>query len=114
MQDWPKAIIWDLDGTLVDSAPGIAQALNSLLRENGHAALEVDFVRSLIGNGVARLVESGFTMAGRRPDETTLSALVRRFMLFYSSCLTKRSALYPGVRELLEYCVAAGIRHARH
>ena len=110
MQEWPEAIIWDLDGTLVDSVPGIAQALNSLLRENGHAALEEDVVRSMIGNGVARLVERGFTTAGQRPDEETLSALVQRFMLFYSKCLTERVQLYPGVREILGYCATAGIR----
>ena len=53
MNNFPAAVIWDLDGTLIDSAPDLATALNVLLRENNRPALHTDTVRTMIGDGVA-------------------------------------------------------------
>ena len=52
---YPEAIVWDLDGTLVDSAPDLATALNALLNEKGQHGHPVDAVRPMIGAGVAIL-----------------------------------------------------------
>ncbi len=64
MNGYPAAIIWDLDGTLIDSAPDLAQALNTLLREHGYAGIEEDQVQAMIGDGVPQLIERGFRAAG--------------------------------------------------
>ena len=53
---YPEAIIWDLDGTLVDSAPDLATALNTLLNEQGQHGHPVETVRPMIGAGVAKLI----------------------------------------------------------
>ena len=61
---WPQAILFDLDGTLIDSAPDIANAVNELLAGEGHASLTLAEVRSMIGNGVKKLVERAFAARG--------------------------------------------------
>ena len=83
MNGYPAAIIWDLDGTLIDSAPDLAQALNTLLREHGFAGLEEQQVRTMIGGGVAKLIERGFRAAGGGVRGPQLQAMIPRFMLIY-------------------------------
>ena len=73
--DYPAAVVWDLDGTLVESAPDLANALNALLVEQGQHTHAVGNVRTMIGHGVAKLIERGFRAAGslrliqRRPRQ---------------------------------------------
>ena len=107
---YPEAIIWDLDGTLVESAPDIAHALNTLLNEHdqyGHPVLDV---RTMIGAGVAKLIERGFRAAGSPVDETTRDALVPRFMEIYSACATDKTHLVPHARRVLHHFYHAGFR----
>lgn len=104
------AIVWDLDGTLVDSAPDLAKALNTLLIERGHNSHPVDRVRTMIGGGVPKLIERGFRAAGSPLDEAELDALVPRFMELYTACATDTTALVPHARDVLEYFYNAGVR----
>ena len=68
MNSYPAAIVWDLDGTLLDSAPDLARVLNTLLSDHGCARLAQDQVRNMIGGGVAvaRPREFGDDFAKRR------------------------------------------------
>jgi len=96
----PAAVLFDLDGTLVDSAPDLATAVNRTLAELGHAPVAEDTVRVWIGNGARRLVARA--LAGRRDveaDPPGLEAALARFFVHYQECLVDRSRLYPGVRE---------------
>lgn len=110
MTGYPAAIIWDLDGTLIDSAPDLAEALNALLHENGEATLGENQVRTMIGNGVARLVERGFAAVGERMDSDQLQKLVTRFLQIYTAAATNRTCMYPGVRETLRFFADAGVQ----
>ena len=107
---YPAAIIWDLDGTLIDSAPDLTQALNTLLREHGYAGLEVDQVRSMIGNGLAKLIERGFKVAGLAMRGPQIQNVLPRFMLIYSACATNETRLYPGARSVLQHFTNAGVQ----
>ena len=98
----PQAVVWDLDGTLVDSAPDLATALNAVLDMRGFFTLPLDQVRPMIGNGVAKLVERGFNAVGIRPDEAQLEHLVEMFKLEYAACATERTQPYPGIVHALE------------
>ncbi len=109
---FPEAVIWDLDGTLVESAPDLASALNTLLNEQGQHAHPVSNVRPMIGGGVAKLIERGFRAAGAPLDENTLDSLVPRFMEIYMACCTRNTALVENAREALEYFYHAGVRQA--
>lgn len=96
-----EAIVWDLDGTLVDSAPDLAAALNTVLDMRGFAVLPLATVRTMIGNGVPKLVERGFNALGMRPDAEQLARLVSLFMREYSACATENTRPYPQVVNML-------------
>jgi len=104
----PEAIIWDLDGTLVESAPDLANALNTLLNERGQHGHTVEQVRPMIGAGVAKLIERGFRAAGAPLDARTRDALVPRFMEIYTRCATDSTHLVPHAREVLQQFYDAG------
>jgi phosphoglycolate phosphatase len=107
---YPEAIIWDLDGTLVDSAPDLATALNTLLNEQGQHGHPVDRVRPMIGAGVAKLIERGFHATGASLDEAGRDELVPRFMEIYTACATDKTRLIPRAREVLNHFYHAGFR----
>ena len=98
----PTAIVWDLDGTLVDSAPDLASALNTVLDKRGFFTLSITEVRAMIGNGVPKLVERGFNAVGVRPDPVQLDELIAMFVKEYKACATDKTRPYPGVIEVLQ------------
>ena len=113
LTNWrPKAIVWDLDGTLVESAPDLATALNALLNENGQYGHPVANVRTMVGGGVAKLIERGFRAAGAPLDDDGCEALVPRFMEIYTACATDHTHLVPYAREVLSHFYHAGVRQA--
>jgi len=97
----PNAIVWDLDGTLVDSAPDLASALNTVLDKRGFFTHSIETVRTMIGNGVPKLVERGFNAVGVRPDAVQLDDLVAMFVKEYKACATDNTRPYPGIVEAL-------------
>lgn len=105
----PAAIVWDLDGTLVDSAPDITTALNALLIENGAAPLQQGGVRRMIGDGVPALIRRGFAVSRMDPDELCMASLQRRFMVIYEACAVAQTRLNPGVESALRRFATAGI-----
>ncbi len=107
---YPSAIVWDLDGTLVDSAQDLATALNALLTEQGKHTHTVDDVRPMIGDGVGKLIERGFRASGAPLDEKELAKLLPRFMELYSACATQSTELNADARSVLESFYNAGVR----
>jgi len=108
----PAAIIWDLDGTLVESAPDLATALNALLNEEGQYGHPVANVRPMVGGGVAKLIERGFRAAGAPLEPEECEALVPRFMEIYTQCATDHTHLVPHARDVLLHFHHAGVRQA--
>lgn len=110
MSTWPEAVIFDLDGTLVDSAPDMAAALNQLLGELDLPPYEVAVVRTLIGGGVPKLIERALRPHRRTPAEFGGEALVERFMEIYAPRATETSRLYDGVEPELKRLTADGVK----
>ena len=98
----PTGIVWDLDGTLVDSAPDLATALNAVLDKRGFFTHSIEVVRTMIGNGVPKLVERGFNAVGMRPQTAQLDELVAMFVKEYKTCATEHTRPYPHIVETLE------------
>ena len=98
----PTSIVWDLDGTLVDSAPDLASALNTVLDKRGFFTHSIDVVRTMIGNGVPKLVERGFNAVGMRLEPEQLDELVAMFVKEYKTCATEQTRPYPNIVETLE------------
>jgi phosphoglycolate phosphatase len=108
---WPQLILFDLDGTLVDSLPDIAGALNHALAEIGRAPLDLAVVRTLVGDGVLRLAERALAEDGRATlvDAADLADRIRR-RYEQQPCVASR--LYPGIAEALAALVARDVRLA--
>lgn len=101
-----ELIIFDLDGTLVDSAPDITWALNETLAEAGLATHPAAAVRAMVGDGAAQLVTRA-APAGTAPARIT--HLVARFMSHYGDHLAVDTTLYPGIREVLDQLRATSV-----
>jgi phosphoglycolate phosphatase len=92
-------LLFDLDGTLVDSLPDLTNALNEVLRERGHAPLLPQDVKPMIGDGMPTLVARGF--AARGADAGEAKAAEPRFLEIYEATATHLTRPYPGVPETL-------------
>jgi phosphoglycolate phosphatase len=98
----------DLDGTLVDTVPDLAGALNRLLAARGLAPLSSPEVAAMVGDGVATLVERALAARGR----TAQAADVAEYSADYSAHLAVESRLFPGVAETLDRLASDGWRLA--
>jgi phosphoglycolate phosphatase len=103
-------LIFDLDGTLVDSLPDITRALNLALTEAGRAALSADVVRGLVGEGVIRLAEKALQVTVASAGETTAERVADRIRSIYEAEPCVLTRLYPGVADALTALRATG-RH---
>jgi len=99
-------LVFDFDGTLIESAPEIAHCLNELLAANGRRTVTLPEVEGMIGNGVAKLVERGFIATGGIPDD--LEEQTARYVDIYNNAPVGQTPLYEGVLETLETLHAAG------
>lgn len=103
----PSAVVFDLDGTLIDSAPDLAAAINRMLADLGGEPLSVPEVRRMIGDGVAMLVARA--LAARQCEHVDPAAASRLFMQHYESDATQCTTAFPGVEEALRSLSAVGI-----
>jgi phosphoglycolate phosphatase len=101
------ALVFDLDGTLVDSLPDLHAAVNEMPRELHRPTLTPAQVRPMIGDGSRALVERALAATGPASD---LDAAYDRFLPIYEARSTRLSHLYPGVPETLAQLKAAGAR----
>ncbi len=103
-----RTLVFDLDGTLAETAPDLIGALNFVLAKDGIAPLPVEAARSLLGAGGRALIERGYTRAGRTLSSQRLDALFIDFLEFYNAHIADKSTLFPGVEACLDRCAAAG------
>jgi phosphoglycolate phosphatase len=103
-------IAFDLDGTLVDTAPDLIGALNTVLSERRLPQLAMNAARVMVGRGARALIEQGFAAAGEplASDETT--ALVERFIVLYRDRIDRESRPFDGVEQTLDILAAAGAK----
>jgi len=97
LQDF-SAILFDLDGTLVDTAPDLAFALNTLLEQEGYTALPYDDIRPVASHGSPGLLNLGF---GISTDDENYSPLQKRFLQLYQDNIARETALFDGMEDVL-------------
>jgi N-acetyl-D-muramate 6-phosphate phosphatase len=94
-----RTVLFDLDGTLVDSAPDLAGAANELLLEHGHPALPYEHLRPMVGAGARGMVGLAF---GVKPADEGYEALKARFLALYAKRLLHSTTVFEGVWPLLD------------
>jgi phosphoglycolate phosphatase len=105
----PQMILIDVDGTLVDSVPDLAYCVDEMMKQLDMPVQGVDKVRNWVGNGVDRLVQRALIgQLDGDPEEALFEKARPIFLELYADNVSKRSVLYDGVREGLDYLKASG------
>ena len=102
----PVHLVFDLDGTLVDSAPDIHAAIGRMLGDEGHAALDLVTVTSFVGNGLPKLVERVIARVGM--DMAEHPRLTKAALAHYNAASSDLTRPYPGVVTILTALLQAG------
>ena len=105
-----KAVVIDLDGTLLDTIGDLAGAANSMRLELGLAPLDPDVIKTFVGKGITNLVSRALTDGRGNLDQAALNASVAVFERHYALCLTATSRPYPGAEKGLQALRAKGLR----
>lgn len=104
MMKKPDMVLIDVDGTLVDSVPDLAYCVDEMLKALGLPLRGEERVRHWVGNGVERLVRRGLVNdLNGEPDESLFEKAMPIFNALYAENTSKRSCLYPGVMEALDF-----------
>jgi phosphoglycolate phosphatase len=103
-----RAVIFDLDGTLIDSAPDIHAAANRLMTQQGFAPFAPEETRSFIGNGVPHFITCCLKARGKVGDAALRARLVKEFIADYETAVTL-TRVYPGATAALVTLDAAGM-----
>lgn len=102
MPDLPLTVIFDLDGTLVDTAGDLVATLNLMLRDEDCMPLSLEIARPMIGHGARALLEKGLQINHKPYDDTKLALLTERFIQHYSEHIADHSRIRPDLLETLQ------------
>jgi phosphoglycolate phosphatase len=102
-----KAVLFDLDGTLADTAPDLGYALNTMRVARGHPPLPSSATRPVASSGARGLLHAGFGIGPGHPD---YEAMRKEFLQLYETNICRESRLFPGMLELLDAIEARGLR----
>jgi phosphoglycolate phosphatase len=105
-------IVFDLDGTLVDTAPDLVATLNLILRREGLPPVAYEAGRNMVGGGARVMLERGLAAEGRTVSEATLDRMARDFVEHYAAHIADHSRTFPGVEAALDLLSTGGCRLA--
>jgi phosphoglycolate phosphatase len=105
-------VVFDLDGTLVDTAPDLVATLNTIFAREGLPPVDYDAARNMVGGGARLMIERGLKAEGRSLPTPEIDRLVADFIAHYAEHIADRSRPFPGVDEALDDLAAQGCRFA--
>ena len=95
-------VVFDLDGTLVDTAPDLVRALNAVTGGEGLAPISIDLVRNMVGRGARKLIERAFAHDGRSLTDAEAATLTAKFLDIYREEIDVESRPFPHVEDSLD------------
>lgn len=101
-------LVFDLDGTLVDSAPDLLATLDHVMRAHGYGAPDLDAARDGIGHGARHLIEFALHREGAAPPSAAIDRMHRDFLARYEAHICDATRPYPGLDALFERFAASG------
>ena len=107
-----RTVVFDLDGTLVDTAPDLISALNFVLDREGMPPVPLKSARMLIGAGVRKLLERGLEVDGRHASVEDINRLTDDFIAYYAEHIADASRPFDGLESALDDLEAQGYRFA--
>jgi phosphoglycolate phosphatase len=107
-----RTVVFDLDGTLVDTAPDLINALNFVLNREGMPAVPMKSARNLIGGGARRLIERGLELDGRQAGLADIARMTDDFIGHYAAHIADQSQPFEGLEGALDDLSARGYRFA--
>src|SRR3954471_22269356 len=107
-----RTVVFDLDGTLVDTAPDLINALNFILTREGLPAVPLEAARAMIGAGARRLIERGLEVDGRAAGPADVTRLTNDFIDHYAAHIADQSRPFEGLEGALDDLIARGYRLA--
>ena len=108
----PRIIVFDLDGTLVDTAPDLIRALNFVLGREGLPPVPPHAARPMIGAGARKLIERGLELEGRTATTDEINRLTKDFIAYYAAHIADASRPFEGLEAALDDLAAQGFRFA--
>ncbi len=105
-----RAVLFDMDGTLVDTAPDIAVSLNTVLRTNGLDTLAAADITNMVGKGARVLVERAIVAGGRDLDDELVNAVTEQYLREFSLTRGKHGSAFPGGTECLRELHGRGLK----
>lgn len=105
-------IVFDLDGTLIDTAPDLIGALNHILNREGMPSVPIESARSMIGAGARRLLERGLELDGRSASIADINRLTGDFIDYYAAHIADASRPFDGLEATLDVLAARGYKLA--
>ncbi len=101
----PSGVVFDLDGTLVDSARDLSAALNYVLKKAGRAEIPISLVRNMVGDGARALIIKGFSESGILPGKPEIDNIQTDFLDYYYENITDQTIIFPGAMRVIEKLV---------
>lgn len=105
-------VVFDLDGTLVDTAPDLVGALNFVLQREGLPLVPIASARAMIGAGARKLIERGLEVDGREVSAADLDRLTTDFIAYYKDHIADASLPFDGLHAALDTLEQQGFRFA--
>ena len=104
-----KAVIWDLDGTVLDTLEDLADSVNHVLENHGMEKRTVEEIRAFVGNGIPNLIRRAVK---KDTEEDEISACIKEMMSYYKTHCRIKTAPYDGITELMKSLSEAGVKSA--
>lgn len=112
LKNKPSAILFDLDGTVADTALDLSATLNYILKQNGRAEIENNLIRNMVGQGAKALILKGFGHTGDAPTDEQLEILFNQYLDYYLSHISDKTEIFPGAVDLFDKLKSQNIKIA--